>query len=836
VAAVACAVLAVAAPAGSERVPATRTTVFALDVSASVDPEVIERAVGAIERAAAAAPAHERVAVVAFAAEAVRVVGPSRGPLNLAERLAAAVGPMDRDRSDVRAALACAAAEGPARVVLMTDGHVDRIGTSADVRVPLRGEWRDDVIALELQVPPAVRAGEAFDAVLRVRSPVALATTAQLVVDDVPVVESLPVALRAGGETLVRFRNLQAEPLGRQGLHTLRAFVRGPQDSRPRNNMAAACCFVRSKPRVLVALGAEGDAASLERILGGQGFEVTRADAADLGPVADELPEFDLIALSAGDASRAAPASVRLIEREVRAGAGLIVAARADNARGDFPAALEALMPVAFKTSADGPPPRQPTPQPPRPNVRPQELTYEAPSIALLLLVDTSGSMAGENLALAKEACLATAETLTPLDAIGVMGFNQAPYLINGFRQAGSRGVVERGVMGVMAHGGTDVHRALAGAALEIARRRESIRHVILLSDGLTPAANWDELLAAFKENRISVTTVCAGVGDGFDAQLMSLIAQRTGGRFIFSDNFKKVPQIFTHEARQVVRTARDPSKDSGPTAPTPPDRPQPPSPRPGAEGPTPEVETPRRVTRADPHEATRGIEAFPDVWGLIPSEARPTAVVALRGGTLPLLASWRVGLGQVAVWTSDLEGSWGREWRGTDAAAKLMAQLARSLSRGTEGPEPRPIVLGPEPDGTFRFRVEAAAGDESARAEALTPEPRPIALLPAGASALEGVFRPPEPNTTYRLKMAQGERSALFGVIEAYPAELRLTGADASFFDRATELEALGTLWDAAPAPLEKPRMFLPGFLLAAALLLLADVAARRWAEARAS
>ena len=113
-------------------------------------------------------------------------------------------------------------------------------------------------------------------------------------------------------------------------------------------------------------------------------------------------------------------------------------------------------------------------------------------------------------------------------------------------------------------------------------------------------------------------------------------------------------------------------------------------------------------------------------------------------------------------------------------------------------------------------------------------PIPREIDLAAASASALEGRFRPERSNTPYRLRILQGERAARFAVIESYPVELRVMEADESFFDpsRTVELEDLQTVWEFPRPPFPVPRPLLPGLLLAAAVLLLADVGARRWAE----
>ena len=47
-----------------------------------------------------------------------------------------------------------------------------------------------------------------------------------------------------------------------------------------------------------------------------------------------------------------------------------------------------------------------------------------------------------------------------------------------------------------------------------------------------------------------------------------------------------------------------------------------------------------------------------------------------------PLLVSWRYGLGRVMAFTSDLSGSWGKEWVSWQGFPQWASQLARDTMR----------------------------------------------------------------------------------------------------------------------------------------------------------
>lgn len=84
--------------------------------------------------------------------------------------------------------------------------------------------------------------------------------------------------------------------------------------------------------------------------------------------------------------------------------------------------------------------------------------------IALLLIVDKSGSMAGRNIEIAKEACIKTAKNLHPKDLIGVLAFDYNPALVLEFTEGGRIEYIEKRIVRLLASGGTRIRPALAEA------------------------------------------------------------------------------------------------------------------------------------------------------------------------------------------------------------------------------------------------------------------------------------------------------------------------------------------------------------------------------------
>src|SRR5690606_24975387 len=70
------------------------------------------------------------------------------------------------------------------------------------------------------------------------------------------------------------------------------------------------------------------------------------------------------------------------------------------------------------------------------------EKEREKPSIAMVLVIDKSGSMGGENIELAKDAAKAAVELLGPRDSIGVIAFDGSSYWVSELRTASDKGYI----------------------------------------------------------------------------------------------------------------------------------------------------------------------------------------------------------------------------------------------------------------------------------------------------------------------------------------------------------------------------------------------------------
>ncbi len=332
--------------------------------------------------------------------------------------------------------------------------------------------------------------------------------------------------------------------------------------------------------------------------------------------------------------------------------------------------------------------PNQSEAPPETPAAPPERKAIESAIVTLLLVIDRSGSMAGVKIERAKEAALASAETLDPQDQIAVVAFDATAEEVCPLGPAGDRDRLRGCVAALGAGGGTRFEPALR-KAIEIAGAAPpGIRHVVLLSDGMTEdwgSVDYRNLVRGARALSVTLSTVgFFGPGDRGDEPL-ALLARWGGGRFYPVTDPREVPQVFTLEARRVAAVAR-PGKG-------PPPEPEaaPPEPEPAAEEPLPST-APALFTAAPalPHEALLGVD-FPtappfEKYVRVRPGMRAQVLLRVEPTGDPLLAMRPLDSGWVAAWCGDGGEAAFAPWIGSGHLPRLAASLAEFLRRADGG------------------------------------------------------------------------------------------------------------------------------------------------------
>ena len=613
--------------------------VFAVDESLSITEEAQQQARAFLDEARKHVGPH-RMAVLPFAARPGRA---GDDPKKLPREV--------RSGTNLAAAIAEARASIPAeyvpRIVLLCDGNqtagdaltAARAANTPISTVPLPGIAEQEVLVAAVDTPGEVRQGEPFYVEVVVRSTHADDGVLHLLDDSQPVVER-PVKL-AVGENRFRFRRSVKD----RTMATLTATIGDVRDTLAENNRAAGVVCAPRPIRVLLVERVPAAADPLVEILRSQGIDVTACLPGKLPLEPAKLRPYDLLVLANVPATSAAAETddrtaaltdgqAGIIGQYLSDGGGLMVGGgdRAFTSGGYHGTKLEEMLPVLCQIGKD-------RPRPPR---------------AMVLVIDESDSMQGQSIELAKQATRLAVQRLGPRDQVGVIGFKDRCRWISEIRFCTDEGkqIVRDEIDKVDARGGgTNIYPAMHRAYLALNEAYAELKHIIVLSDGLSQPGPFDRLTREIATAGITVSTV--GMGKEAAGELLRRIAELGGGRYYACDDPADVPEAFATEAANPPKA-----------------------------GIVEEVVSPQP---ADPAEvfADMDLAGLPRLLGYIETQPKPNSSVVLQTDTGdPLLGWWRYGRGVSVAFTSEMGTAWSPQWLKWPGRGRFWGEVVRHAMR----------------------------------------------------------------------------------------------------------------------------------------------------------
>ncbi|MFO0612345.1 MAG: VWA domain-containing protein [Polyangiaceae bacterium] len=183
------------------------------------------------------------------------------------------------------------------------------------------------------------------------------------------------------------------------------------------------------------------------------------------------------------------------------------------------------------------------------------------PTLNLALVVDTSGSMAGDPIDRAKAACDKLVDAMSEGDVLSIVTFGSKPtVLVHASKlDDATRAAAHRAVAGIVADGTTDMTGGLDTGIAEVRAQLspDKINRIILMGDGV-PNDPGSILARAAMARDIQVPITALGLGPAFDETQMTAIATTSGGAFHFVDDAARVADVFRDEILKMQRiTAR---------------------------------------------------------------------------------------------------------------------------------------------------------------------------------------------------------------------------------------------------------------------------------------
>ncbi|MEM9657572.1 MAG: VWA domain-containing protein, partial [Planctomycetota bacterium] len=720
--------------------------VLAVDRSLSVDEEAADQIDQFVESAQQEAGDHA-LAFASFAAE------PSALAANWETLQQAEIDDEARRATRLATAIEMTAASIPPEyvphVVLLTDGREtegDGVSAAATCSTPVSVvplPVRDDpeVQVAEAKAPAEVRQGEPFYVEVTVASNHEDEGFIDVYRGDILITEqAAPLKVREGEN---RFRFRQTIDDQRQTEYAVR--IRGFNDTLLDNNAASAVVFAAGKPSVLVVDSELRETKHLRWALEQQDVAVQIRPLEGVPRSLAELQNFDCLVLSNVPATSLSLQQMEIIRTYVESLGGGLVMIGGDQSfglGGYYKTTLEEILPV-------------------RSNF---EKEKEKPSLAMVLVIDKSGSMGGEKIELAKDAAKGAAELLGPRDQLGVIAFDGESYWVSELHSAADRGYIVDRISTIEASGGTSIYPALSDAYDALVGATAKLKHVILMTDGHSTPGDFEGVANDMVAARITLSSVA--VGQEADQELLEQLANTGGGRYYLCDDPSNVPQVFAKETVEASKSAIN--------------------------------ELPFVPLLVRPTQVLSGInlDTAPFLLGYVMTRPKPTSefILASEAGD-PVLVWWRYGLGMTVAFTSDAKSQWAAEWLTWPDFGRFWAQVIRNALRKSEakgvsvevvhrGESARVIVDSVDAAGRYvneadtRMTVVQPGLDEQEVALEQTAPGRYEAELTTGKSG------------AYHLQLSQQKQGAMTfrqtrGFVVGYPEELRLGPPDEALMRR---------------------------------------------------
>ena len=763
--------------------------VFVIDDSLSIGEEGKAESEKFLEQASGSA-GKNKVAYLRFGAEPGAVVN-ERGATIVA----------NKHGTNIAAALEIARAAIPPshvpRLVLLSDGNQttgDALRTALHggvpvLTVPLTTRQEPEVQVSAVNVPPQIRDGEPFYVEVVIDSNHADEGEVEVFRGAHRVV-SEKVKIKAGANT---FRFRQQVTGERMAEYTAR--IKGFQDKLLDNNSAKGLVFSNGKPRVLLVDTDPKQARHLAFALEQEGIKVDIRPAQGVPDTLSDLQNYELVILSNVPATSMSKRQMELIRTYVQDLGGGLVMIGGDQAfglGGYYKTTIEEILPVRSDF----------------------EKEKEKPSLAMMLVIDKSGSMGGQKIEMAKDAAKAAVDLLGPKDKVGVIAFDGDIFWISEMQSAANKEQIKDKISGIEAGGGTTMGPPMEAAFETLQNTPAKLKHVIVLTDGVSEPADFEGIAQNMAQAKQTCTTVA--VGDDCDFKLLQDIARIGNGRYYHAEDPANIPQIF---AKETV-TASKSAINEQPFTPL--------------------------VVQNSQAIADIKFDDAPFLLGYVTTRRKPTCelILSTEKGD-PLLAWWRYGLGMSVAFTSDAKSRWSAEWLSWPGYSKFWAQVIRQAMRKSDA---KGVFIALEQkDGIGKVTLDSVHTDgkylNKATAEITVIEPgggeRKVTMTQTAPGRYAGDF-PTDKTGTYHVSMTQQvkgqpQSQQSRGLVVNYDDELRIRPTNEAWLESVAR--ASGGVYRPEPAAVfaadertaSQPVPLWPYLLMAAAIIFLADVALRR-------
>lgn len=569
------------------------------------------------------------------------------------------------------------------RVVFLTDGKETKGELANTAPALLSGqvellavlfdtEQGADAYVEKVELPAYLYQGDAYTMTVTVESNYETDAELQVFMGSVQT-QAYEVHLRRGTN---RFQFRQT--VTGEYVESFEVRVAAAGDTCLENDSYHAYAAVDAPPRVLLVCGRGEDSSSYEEVLRSANCNYETVSAVNAPATLADMLEFRSILLENVYLSDLPDGFLGSLETYVKDyGCGLVCLGGEDSyALGGYrESVLETVLPVDMELRG----------------------VDQVPVTAMIMVIDHSGSMSMEvgggatSLDLAVTAAKTAVDQMRSTDYVGVLAFDDRYSWIVEPMLASDKEAIKEQIETIAEGGGTTIQPALQAALAGVNECAADLRHVVLLTDGQGESSDYQKIIDAYNNTRVTLSTVA--VGDGSDARLLERLADSCGGRYYYSDIAADIPKIFAQE----VFLSGDTYLQNGAF----------------------------RLAVNGGSEITQGLfeDGWPAIYGYVsatPKHASQVLIVSEKDD--PVLSIMQYGLGHTVAWNSDVSNQWTAGYAGQSDYVQLWKRIVDySVGNAAIGEDFVDVMTA---GGTTSLVYQAADYDEQTRVEAVYTDP----------------------------------------------------------------------------------------------------------------